>query len=99
MIINLNKNDKINFDGNVALVFYIPDRCAGCKRVINTLEAKKLENWTVYKIDSDSGEFADLVEQYEVQTAPTVIILENGEQKDFIEGLKTFLSKKDIFGE
>ena len=84
MLVELKKDDNINFDG---------------KRVIGILETKKLEDWTIYKVDSESGEFSDLVKQYNVCMAPTIITFENGEQKDIIAGLKAFIEKKDIFGD
>ena len=31
--------------------------------------------------------------------APTLVIFENGEQKETIAGLKAFIEKKDMFGE
>lgn len=99
MLVELNKGDNIKTDGKVALLFHIPEHCAGCKRVIGILETKKLEDWTIYKVDSESGEFSDLVEQYKVCMAPTIVTFKNGEQKDTIAGLKAFIEKKDIFGD
>lgn len=85
--------------GKVALVFFIPDTCAGCKRVIKMLQDKPLTNWTVYLINSASELNRPLIENYKVSMAPTIITFEDGEQKDFIAGLKSFIEKKDIFNE
>lgn len=100
MLVELNKGETPDLStGKTALLFHIPGHCAGCKRVIKVLETKSLEGWTIYKVDSECGDFADLVEQYKVQMAPTIITFENGEQKDFIAGLKGFIDKKEIFGD
>lgn len=85
--------------GKVALLFHIPGHCAGCKRVISMLENKKLDNWTIFKIDSEAEEFAHLIKKYNVCMAPTIITFENGEQKETIAGLKAFIEKKGMFGD
>jgi thiol-disulfide isomerase/thioredoxin len=85
--------------GKVALLFYIPGYCAGCKRVISILETKKLEDWTILKVDSEDENMSWLIKKYNVCMAPTIITFENGEQKDTIAGLKAFIEKKDIFGD
>lgn len=100
MLVELNKGETPNLDnGKTALLFHIPGHCAGCKRVIKILETKSLTDWTIYKVDSECGDFTDLISQYQVQTAPTIITFENGEQKDVIAGLKDFIEKKEIFGD
>lgn len=99
MLVDLNKGENIKSKGKEALLFHIPGHCAGCKRVISILQTKKLDDWTIYKVDSESGEFSDLVTQYKVSMAPTIITFEDGVQKDFIAGLKAFIEKKEIFGD
>ena len=100
MLVELNEIEELNIDeGKVGIIFYIPGHCAGCKRAIGILETKKLDDWTVYKVNSESDKFSRLIKQYEVSTAPTIVIFENGKQKDKIVGLKSFIEKKDIFGE
>lgn len=96
MLVELDDKLVLN-DGNIALLFYIPDHCAGCKKVINVLENKDTKNWTIYKVNSESEKFADLIKQYEVTTAPTIIMFKDRIQVDKIVGLKNFIDKKDIF--
>ena len=85
--------------GKVALLFHIPGHCAGCRRAIGILETKKLEDWTIIKIDSEDENMSGLIKKYNVSMAPTLVIFENGEQKETIAGLKAFIEKKDMFGE
>lgn len=84
-------------EGKTALLFYIPEHCMGCKRAIKILQDKPLTNWTIFLVDSEAEANKPLINQYNVSMAPTIITFENGEQKDFIAGLKAFIDKKDIF--
>ena len=68
-------------------------------RFIGILETKKLEDWTILKIDSEDESFAPLIKKYNICMAPTLVIFENGEQKETIAGLKAFIEKKDMFGD
>lgn len=96
----LVNDGKVNLEGEkVALVFYIPEHCAGCKRAIKILQDKPLTNWKVFLVDSEAEANRSLINQYNVSMAPTIITFENGVQKDFLAGLKAFIEKKDIFDE
>ena len=99
MIKELTKGKNIKGNGKEALLFHIPGHCAGCKRVISILQTKKLEDWNIYTVNSESGEFTELINKYNVVTAPTVVTFKDGVQQEVIVGLKAFLGKKEIFGD
>lgn len=99
MIKELTKGENIKGSGKEALLFHIPGHCAGCKRVISILQTKKLEDWNIYTVNSESDEFTELINKYNVATAPTIVTFEDGIQQETIVGLKAFLGKKEIFGD
>jgi ribonucleoside-triphosphate reductase len=94
MITNYNKLEN---KGNEVLLFYIPDHCAGCKRVKKMLEDKNLQNWTIHLVDSESGEHKDLIEKYDVKMAPTLVVFKDGEPLKTIRGLKEFIENRELF--
>ena len=81
-------------DGKVALLFHIPGHCAGCKRVIESLKNRKCDGWTFILVNAEEPENKELVERYEVRTAPTIVM-----NQGRLTGLKDFLTNADsLFG-
>lgn len=96
----LNKEEKLVFNKpKSALLFYIPDHCAGCKMAIQVLNKLNTENWDIVLVDSKCDELNYLVTKYNISTAPTIVVFEDGKEVETIEGLKTFLAKQKMFGE
>lgn len=83
--------------GKVALVFHIPGHCAGCKRAISILKTKNLDDWSVFLINAEDESNAGLIKGYNVSTAPTIIVYENGNEINKLVGLKAFLDSQSIF--
>lgn len=98
MLTTLNNNKEFLGEGNHALLFHIPGHCAGCKRVIGILETKELKDWTIYKVDAECDDNKDLISEYSVTTAPTIVTFKDGVQQEVIAGLKAFIERKEIFG-
>lgn len=99
LVENANK-DTINIsEGKTALLFHIPGHCAGCKRAISTLSNMNTDNWKIFLLDAEDESNTELVKQYSVSMAPTIVVFENGEQKEKFAGLKSFLENKNIFEE
>lgn len=90
---------KVPAEGKTAVIFHIPGHCAGCKRVLDSLSKRPCEEWELYTINAENDELKSLVEDNKVQTAPTILLYENGELTQSIIGLKQFLTVADsVFG-
>ena len=96
MLVELTGDLKLD-NGNVALLFYIPGHCAGCKKVISVLEDNDTSEWIIYKVNSESEEFSDLIKKYDIKTAPTLVVFKDEVQVDKIVGLKDFITKRKTF--
>ena len=57
------------------------------------------DNWKIFLLDAEDESNSELVKQYSVSMAPTIVVFENGEQKEKFAGLKSFLENKNIFEE
>lgn len=85
-------------NGKSALLFFIPDHCAGCKRAINILNGINTDGWDIALVNTENFAFRDLISDNDVTTAPT-LIYNNGTVREKIYGLKRFLDTyKKIFG-
>lgn len=100
MIRDLKVDEQLVFNKNkAAVVFHIPEHCAGCKRAISILEEYDLDNWDIVLINAEDEAFRKYIEQYEATTAPTVIVFNEGKQVLAMRNLKEFMEKKSIFKE
>ena len=86
---------KIKTEGNVIIMFHLPGHCAGCSFVLKALKGKDFPDWTIYLVDAEKDENRPLIDKYEAITAPTLIVIKNGEVVDKIAGLKEFRSKQE----
>ena len=101
-IIEHDAGAKLNIpeEGKYAVMFHLPGHCAGCKVALKTLEDKELKDITVELIDAGNEDNRPLINEYGVQTAPTIIYFEDGKVICRMDGLKAFISKqKEIFGD
>ena len=98
--LNIGELLEIPNEGKLAIMFHLPGHCAGCKVALSNLENKKLENIEVVLVNADEEEFKPLIAEYNVTTAPTIIVYENGEVVGEMRGLKDFLQNhKRLLGE
>ena len=69
------------------LVDFYSDSCVPCKRlspVLAEIEEQYADSLKVVKININFD--AELVEKYEIQAAPTLILFKNGEEIDRLRG-------------
>ncbi len=85
-LLNVNKN---NFEENIsskpkALAYFWADWCGYCKLMSPLIDivAKENPDFVIAKINVDDEE--ELRSKYEVETYPTLLLLENGEVKNRI---------------
>ena len=98
--LNIGELLEIPNEGKLAIMFHLPGHCAGCKVALSNLENKKLENIEVVLVNADEEEFKPLIAEYNVTTAPTIIVYENGAVVGEMRGLKDFLQNhKRLLGE
>ena len=78
---------KSNFEEKIAsgkaLIVFYSDSCVPCKRqnpVLSSLEEKYGEKISIFKVNSNFD--SELAEKYSVMAAPTLILFENGKEKD-----------------
>ncbi len=96
----LNADEKIVFtEPNGAVLFHLPEHCAGCKRAINHLKMKKLDNWDIILVDAEDDNFKYLVDKYNIAITPTILVFENNTQTQKFAGLKSYLDNNSVFGE
>lgn len=95
----LQADEKVIFtEPNGAILFHIPEHCAGCKRAINHLKMKSLTGWDIVLVDAEDTKFNYLVEKHNVAITPTIIVYENGQVTNKLAGLKSYLDNNSIFG-
>lgn len=83
-----NFADTILNSSHICLVDFYSDSCVPCKRmspVLAELEETYGQQLTVGKVNIAYE--TDLVQQYEVTSAPTFLIFQNGEVKDRFTGV------------
>ncbi len=85
-ILSVNKN---NFDENISskkksLVYFWAEWCGYCKLMTPLIDivAKENPDFIIGKVNVDEEE--ELRSKYEVETYPTLLLLENGEVKNRI---------------
>ena len=70
------------------LVDFYSDTCIPCKRmagVLGDIEDEYEDKLYLYKVNVNYEE--DLTEKYQVMSAPTLIVFENGEEKSRLSGV------------
>ena len=94
MLKKLNANNfQSELGGGVALVDFYADWCGPCKMLSPVIDeiAEERPDLTVGKVNVDEEEA--LAMKYNVISIPTLIVFENGEEKDRLVGVRP---KKDI---
>lgn len=89
-----SKELQIPVEGKFAVMFHLPGHCAGCKVALKILQSKKLENTTVVLIDAGDEANRSLINLYQAQTAPTIVVHENGEIIGRMAGLREFQERQ-----
>lgn len=98
-IIEHDSKNKLDIPtkGKFVIVFHLPGHCAGCKVAVETLKKKKLENTTVILVDAGDEANRYLIDLFQATTAPTVIVLNDGECIGKMAGLREFQTKQQEF--
>lgn len=91
-IINSNKNNFKELINNKVIVDFYADWCGPCKMLSPVLDKiSEEENIDIVKINVDND--PELAKEYGIMSIPTIIVFENGEEKNKNIGL---CSKQDI---
>lgn len=91
-IINGNKNNFKELINNKVIVDFYADWCGPCKMLSPVLDKiSDEENIDIVKINVDND--PELAKEYGIMSIPTIIVFENGEEKNKNIGL---CSKQDI---
>ncbi len=91
-IINGNKNNFKELINNKVIVDFYADWCGPCKMLSPVLDKiSEEENIDIVKINVDND--PELAKEYGIMSIPTIIVFENGEEKNKNIGL---CSKQDI---
>ncbi len=97
VLVNESKFDDevTNYDGKVLVDFYA-DWCGPCKRqspIIDEL-AKEVEDVKFLKVDTDANR--NLSNEFAIRYIPTLILFENGKEKDRLVGLNDKETIKEL---
>lgn len=86
-------NEKVLNNPKPVLVDFFATWCGPCKRLAPILEeiAESTTDFEIYKIDIDDS--ADIAEQFNIMSVPTMLVFKDGKQTGKLIGLH---SKNDI---
>ncbi|CAI2304759.1 unnamed protein product [Caenorhabditis sp. 36 PRJEB53466] len=71
------------------ILFFTASWCGPCQHVypeVETLSAEHLDRLTFFKIDVDVDENEELVNQYDINSMPTFVLVVDGEVKEQFSG-------------
>ena len=89
-VINNNDFEEVKNSKGKVLVDFYADCCGPCKMLSPVMD-EIANDYDVYKLNVDDN--SDLAQEFGVMSIPTVIMFEDGEEKDKFVGLK---SKSEI---
>lgn len=93
-VVKLDSNNfKESISDGITLVDFYADWCGPCKMVAPFIEevAQEVEDITIGKLDVDAS--ADIAQNYDVMSIPTLIVYKDGEVVDQKMG---FMTKEQI---
>ena len=95
---NITQESDISTEGLCVIKFWA-SWCGPCKRMEPTILTLEEEFASIKFLSLNVDDFPNIANKYSVKTIPTLLILENGKEKNRISGLHLITPLRKIFRE